>query len=289
MSQSTNNQPKVISRYEFQVNEDLKNAVQVFQNEMRLTRKALAALKPVSASDGLLKAMSVEAVNDDHPELKELGQWVFEGQEECWIHAVADKYGKGFLFKEVPTNSIHMGAYDGLPHKFIGYGFCPDQKINRETVNDVDYLSDDDLNDSVPHIDDVLAQPNWLSDSVPQITQADLQLIFIKNLSTTLIQRMHSMDRFSEDDYEVGGLNIEPWDIVVGQFGDQDCFAVVTGTQSAEDIRCSKIDIILLEKSECRNRIASTGFIYFDTNDTYRTITADEIPLFREALEACYA
>src|SRR5690606_18290900 len=89
--------------------------------------------------------------------------------------------------------------------------------IARETINDVDYLSGNDLDECVPHIDDVLDQPNWLSESVPQITQADMQLIFIKNLSETLIQRMHSMDRFSEDDYAIGGDKLMAWDIVVGK------------------------------------------------------------------------
>ncbi len=318
MSQSTKSQPKLISRYEFQISEDFKNAVQVFQNEMRLTREALVALKPKSASDGLLEAIQAEAANDaPQPELKQLGQWVFEGQDKKWVCAAVNTTGTAYLHN-IDGDWMRFDAGRGLWHsislkyheiKRIDGAFDPSGLakgfVARETVNDVDYLSCegptpkdmptfiaideyDSLSERVPHIDDVLDKPNWLSDSVPQITKADLQLIFIKNLSTTLIQRMHSMDRFSEEDYEVGGLNIEPWDIVFGQYCEQDCFAVVMGTQSAEDIGCSKIDIVLLEKSESRDKIASTSFIYFDTNDTYRTITSDEIGLFREALEACY-
>lgn len=76
--------------------------------------------------------------------------------------------------------------------------------IDRETVNDVDYLSTS-LDESVPYVDNAVDRNDWLSESVPQITDADMQLIFIKNLSEVLIQRMHSMDRFSHDDYTIGG------------------------------------------------------------------------------------
>lgn len=161
--------------------------------------------------------------------------------------------------------------------------------INRETVNDVDYLSGSDLDECVPHIDDVLDQPNWLSESIPQITQADMQLIFIKNLSETLIQRMHSMDRFSEDDYAIGGDKLMAWDIVIGQSYSRPFFGIVFAQQHSSREHLNKVDAVLLEPKGSHGMIAGFANIYFDKNDTYRTITEVELPAFRAALEACYA
>lgn len=178
--------------------------------------------------------------------------------------------------------------------------------LNRETVNDVDYLSCEgpkpsgmptfiaideyeSLAESVPHIDDVLDQPNWLSESVPQITPADMQLILIKNLSETLIQRMHSIDRFSEDDYAIGGDKLMAWDIVIGRAYKSEYFGVVFAQQHSSKEHLNKVDAILLEPKGSHGMIAAFANIYFTNNDTYRTITEDELPAFRAALEACYA
>lgn len=163
--------------------------------------------------------------------------------------------------------------------------------INRETVNDVDYLSGSDLDECVPHIDDVLDQPNWLSESVPQITQADMQLIFIKNLSQTLIQRMHSMDRFSEDDYEIGGDKLMAWDIVVGKpykTKEEDHNVVRFGVISCQSRDSKVLEVLSFNESYCNSRGESLA-VYFSENNTYRTITEAELPAFRAALEACYA
>lgn len=161
--------------------------------------------------------------------------------------------------------------------------------LKRATVNDVDYLSGNDLDECIPHIDDVLAQPNWLSESVPQITQADMQLIFIKNLSECLIQRMHSMDRFSEDDYAIGGNKLMAWDIVIGQAYSKQLFGVVFAQQHSSREHLNKVDVVLLEPKGSHGMIAAFANIYFTDNDTYRTITEAELPAFRAALEACYA
>lgn len=155
--------------------------------------------------------------------------------------------------------------------------------INRETVNDVDYLSGSDLDECVPHIDDVLDQRNWLSESIPQITQADMQLIFIKNLSETLIQRMHSMDRFSEDDYAIGGDKLMAWDIVFDQVSK--FFGVVI---NANDNILSAFFL----KAHCE--MTGGGCAHnFHKNSLLsranRTITEAELPAFRTALEAYYA
>lgn len=163
--------------------------------------------------------------------------------------------------------------------------------INRETVNDVDYLSGNDLDECVPHIDDVLDQPNWLSESVPQITQADMQLIFIKNLSEALIQRMHSMDRFSEDDYAIGGDKLMAWDIVVGKpykTKEEDHNVVRFGVISCQSRDLKVLEVLSFNESYCNSRGESLA-VYFSENNTYRTITEAELPAFRAALEACYA
>lgn len=176
--------------------------------------------------------------------------------------------------------------------------------INRETVNDVDYLSE-----SVPEIQGmdareiIIDEYDWLSESVPQITQADMQLIFIKNLSEVLIQRMHSMNRFSEDDYAIGGDKLMAWDIVIGQrFADvegaseqdhQDEFAIVTGKRKElSSPQHDHFDVLILSKAnvcEESTKIGGWATIYHETNDTYRAITEAELPAFRAALEACYA
>ena len=173
--------------------------------------------------------------------------------------------------------------------------------LKRATINDVDYLSDSDLDESVPTIQDMEAgytildetRNYWQAESVPQITQADMQLIFIKNLSETLIQRMHSMDRFSEDDYHIGGTNLMPWDIVTGEYNDKVVYGVVAGTQVQADRDTNKIDIVRLKPkfliSENHVSIGAITSIYFDSNDSFCTITEAELPAFRAALEACYA
>lgn len=155
--------------------------------------------------------------------------------------------------------------------------------LKRATVNDVDYLSGNDLDECVPHIDDVLDQPNWLSESVPQITQADMQLIFIKNLSETLIQRMHSMDRFSEDDYAIGGDKLMAWDIVFDQVSK--FFGVVI---NANDNILSAFflnDHCEMTGGGCARNFHKNSLL----SRANRTITEAELPAFRTALEAYYA
>lgn len=157
--------------------------------------------------------------------------------------------------------------------------------INRETVNDVEYLSE-----SVPEIQGmdareiIIDEYDWLSESVPQITQADMQLIFIKNLSETLIQRMHSMNRFSEDDYAIGGDKLMAWDIVFNDLGNE--FGIVTGFNKYHQMMVSFF-------KQCANGQTMTGSLNFHLTTmigkNLRTITESELPAFRAALEACYA
>lgn len=285
---------KLITRFEIGFDNESKADIDALKAKIDELTRTLS-VKNDSHGDRLLAAMQAEAANDaPQPELKELGQWVFEGQDEKWVHARTDRYNKAFLYQDTPKIDATGAAY-GCPYKFIGYGFLPNMAIDRQPVNDVDYLSGNDLDECVPHIDDVLDQPNWLSESVPQITQADMQLIFIKNLSETLIQRMHSMDRFSEDDYAIGGDKLMAWDIVIGKnsFNDKrPNFAIVIATSNIEHSDKSSFGIADLTSCFSLNQFIHTGqYVKISVwhNETYRTITEDELPAFRAALEACYA
>ena len=154
--------------------------------------------------------------------------------------------------------------------------------INRETVNDVDYLSE-----SVPEIQGmdareiIIDEYGWLSESVPQITQADMQLIFIKNLSECLIQRMHSMNRFSEDDYAIGGDKLMAWDILI--YEPLNSYAVLIDNRQKPKIA----DLLFFwdtgAAADANWNTDSGAFAML------RTITEAELPAFRAALEACYA
>ena len=203
-------------------------------------------IKETLRPDGLLKAMQAEAANDSNG----VAPTHYEAQLHCgWVsHFDVD------LLK--PT-------------------------INRETVNDVDYLSGNDLDECVPHIDDVLDQPNWLSESVPQITQADMQLIFIKNLSEVLIQRMHSMNRFSEDDYAIGGDKLMAWDILI--YEPLNSYAVLIDNRQKPKIADLLVFWDTGAAADANWNTDSDAFA------TLRTITEAELPVFRAALEACYA
>ncbi|PLT21533.1 hypothetical protein [Psychrobacter sp. MES7-P7E] len=153
--------------------------------------------------------------------------------------------------------------------------------LNLSTVNDVDYLSGSGLEECVPRIDDVLDQPNWLSESAPQITQADMQLIFIKNLSECLVQRMHSMDRFSEDDYAIGGDKLMAWDILI--YEPLNSYAVLIDNRQKPKIADLLVFWNTGAAADANWNTDSGAFA------TLRTITEAELPAFRAALEACYA
>lgn len=215
-------------------------------NQIKEILRPEGLLKEMPPPDGLLKAMQAEAANDSNG--------VAPIHYEAQLHGGWVRHFDVDLLK--PT-------------------------INRETVNDVDYLSGSDLDECVPHIDDVLDQPNWLSESVPQITQADMQLIFIKNLSETLIQRMHSMDRFSDDDYAIGGNKLMAWDVLI--YEPLDAYAVLMRGPGQINVA----DLLLIRDG---GPMADAGWnTTSEAFATLRTITEAELPAFRAALEACYA
>ncbi|MEK6198983.1 MAG: hypothetical protein N2B60_02020 [Psychrobacter sp.] len=310
--------PKLISRFEIGFDNETKVEIDALKNKLDEVTRALSA-KNNSHGDGLLAAIQAEAANDaPQPEFKCLGQWVFEGVDDKYQSAAMDKDGKVYIY-ECALNDLNKNTDNGHCYWWpsVGVGaiyVCTmsdgsnweHYAIQRETVNDVDYLSYeapkthgmptfigideyDSLSECVPHIDDAIDQSDWLSESAPQITQADMQLIFINNLSAVLIQRMHSMNRFSHDDYTIGGDKLMPWDIVIGQSYSKPLFGIVFAQQHSSREHLNKVDAVLLEPKGSHGMIAGLANIYFDKNDTYRTITEAELPTFRAALEACYA
>ena len=259
---------------------------------------------PRSITGGLLAAMAGEAANDaPQPELKTLGQWVFEGHDERLVTAFINANGVcrltnvpiGHLVVDDKHWRMDSDKIKDNPNYFwvdLGGDFDnSDWRVSatrRQPFNDVDYLSTS-LDESVPYIDNAVEQNYWLSPSVPKITDADMQLIFIKNLSEVLIQRMHSMDRFSEDDYAVGGNALEAWDILVNLNGD---FGIAIGSLvHHESSLLNRVRIARFHKSQCTtftSKIVCSDWRDEDQN-TWHTITEAELPAFRAALEACYA
>lgn len=281
---------KLITRFEIGFDNETKADIDALKAKIDKLTRALS-VKNDSHGDRLLAVMQAEAANDaPQPELKQLGQWVFEGQSAAkWLSASVDAYGDAFLstclsggleINKAQDCLIPKCSWSGHERKYIGHGFdatdWSNSTINRQPVNDVDYLSSD-LDECVPHIDDVLDR----SESIPQITQADMQLIFIKNLSETLIQRMHSMDRFSDDDYAIGGNKLMAWDILI--YEPLNSYAVLVDNRQKPKIA----DLLVFWDTG-----AAADASWNTDSDAFailRTITEAELPAFRAALEACYA
>lgn len=255
---------------------------------------------------GLLAAMAasdtVEPEPEPEPALQQLGQWAFEGCDEKWQSAAINDDGQAyrhnlpltFLYKHKGVwISDCFGRHESelIPGKFDLANSL--RAVQRDTINDVDYLTDSDSeHDIAPPFEPELrgmAATLAVAKDMAMPSKDNLQSLFIKNLAELLIQRMHSLNRFSEDDYEVCGSQFEHWDIVVGQYINEDCFAVVTGTLAADNINCSHIDVVILSNSDRPNKVADKSLVYFYRNDSFRTIRQDELQDFRAALEACYA
>lgn len=281
----------------------LKSSLDAITGTLGLPSALLGSTKP---NGGLLDAMG-EAANDAPefaPEFLELGQWVFEGQDEKWHSAAVNSDGRAYLHnmpkKKMFFNHDSYGwcakRFDRHEMKLIDGLFNPSGFtclfIERETVNDVDYLSE-----TVPEIQgmeaseiiidelgrDYSPNSNCLHAVVPQITQADMQLIFIKNLSDILIQRMHSMGRFSENGYHVGGEKLMPWDIVYDMGADR--FGFVTASQKEHIAAC------FLKPLSTHSKLGEAACFHNNSllGQALRTITEDEVSNFCGVLEAYYA
>tara|TARA_R110000751_G_scaffold57683_3_gene122276 strand:- start:3363 stop:4310 length:948 start_codon:yes stop_codon:yes gene_type:complete len=300
-----------------QPSDELVTLITGHRDELAHTRAAIELrhrmserIRSRNITGGLLAAMAGEAANDaPESELLQLGQWVFEGQDEKWKSAALNSDGRAFRHN-LPSSHVyfHKGVWRSncfdqheielIDGAFDTSDFLPIQ-IDRETVNDIDYLSE-----TVPEIQGMEASDiiidelgrdyshnsNCLSAVVPQITQADMQLIFIKNLSDVLIQRMHSMDRFSEDGHSVDCNEFKAWDIVVNKANDKPHYAVVCGfgVINSDEV-AQKISLIKVTPWDSRDGHCQGGeWAIFGQKSNWRTITEAELPAFRAALEACY-
>ena len=276
---------------------ELKDKLDAITGSLGVPSALLGSTKP---NGGLLVAMS-EAANDaPESELLQLGQWVFEGQDEKWKSAALNSDGRAFRHN-LPSSHVyfHKGVWRSncfdqheielIDGAFDTSDFLPIQ-IDRETVNDVDYLSETtpemqgmDACDII--IDEVgrnySSNSNCLGAVVPQITQADMQHIFIKNLSEVLIQRMHSMDRFSTHDYTIGADKLMPWDIVFDRGAK--AFGVITNTHAD-----STVSAVFFPKRDMG--LGNNNFHILSLKGMVtQTITEAQLTEFRAALEACYA
>lgn len=131
--------------------------------------------------------------------------------------------------------------------------------------NDVDYLSDTPTDDdTAPEV--LIFNDDELAAVYPKITPADRHHLFIKNLADVVIQRMHSMDRFSSPDKLLLGRDLKKWDALVS----------IDSDASADKV---------FSIAGCSAYGRSSTFF----KPQHRTITQAEIPAFLAGLEASYA
>lgn len=128
----------------------------------------------------------------------------------------------------------------------------------------------------------------------PAPSTAQLNTLFNHKLFESLAWRMQHADRFSTDDHQIKGTDIQVWDIVIGKYNDYvgDQFAIVVATSKTTN-DCDHCEIMQL--SQYNNsfsgfiQVCDAYSIYFRRNDSYRTITEYELADFLAALEAIYA
>lgn len=252
--------------------------------------QALKDHKPISQADSLLKALQAEAANDSNKtELKQLDQSVFDGLEEKWRWAAVSSVGMPFVYDYKPTGNRVRFSDDAAQQKIKAgkvmrideYGYdttdWQNSLIERESVNDVDYLSErKDFESSVLSDEDM----NGV-DAALTLSTDDLEHIFIQNLSNLLIQRMHSLERFSAPDQKIGIKDIKTWDLVFDKVAEQ--FGLIVDGPD-EDWGAS----IVLPSG----RLFRGTSVNFHTNSlrgrAMRTITEDELGKCRKAMEAAH-
>lgn len=124
--------------------------------------------------------------------------------------------------------------------------------------------------------------------------------IFNQKMYEALVWKMQQAKRFSDDNHEIRGSNIDLWEIVVGvRFAgldgaehDKPIFGVVTAKSSSRDGGSDAMDIMVLDEALVTDMhvfIGSHSCIYFERNNTFRTISIEELPEFWKAMEASYA
>lgn len=249
--------------------------------------QALKDHKPISQADSLLKAIQAEAANDSNKtELMQLGQWVFEGCDPKWQSAAINGDGRAFKHN-LPLSLIHHrnGLWvsdcfaeheiEDIPGVFDISNSL--RAIQRQPVNDVDYLSErKDFESSVLSDEDMNDVDAALTLSIE-----DLERVFIQNLSNLLIQRMHSLERFSAPDQKIGIKDIKTWDLVFDKVAEQ--FGLIVDGPD-EDWGAS----IVLPSG----RLFRGTSVNFHTNSlrgrAMRTITEDELGKCRKAMEAAH-
>ena len=122
---------------------------------------------------------------------------------------------------------------------------------------------------------------------------------FVKSLSDVLIDRMYKLDRFSDDEHEIRGNSIKQWDIVAGatyhefddvSFKDEIEYAVVVKVGQKGDELHQLLQILRLCPNQ-ENGIdeGAVTYVFLNTNNTFRTIRANELPQFYAAMEAAHA
>ena len=274
MSHSTNT-PKVISTFHIELSAAFKAVLDAHAIEMTKTQEAIASFKATMITGHLLDAIQPDKdENVAEPELQKIGQWVFEGQPEYIKSAGLDKNGQLYLSNGDKTE-LAAGMVEGIFKGTKKYWKCipgnfdaanwQNSAINRETVNDVDYLSDTPTDDdTAPEV--LIFSDEELAAACLGFAPADRHHLFIKNLADVVIQRMHSMDRFSSPDKLLLGRDLKKWDALVS----------IDSDASADKV---------FSIAGCSAYGRSSTFF----KPQHRTITQAEIPAFLAGLEASYA
>lgn len=128
----------------------------------------------------------------------------------------------------------------------------------------------------------------------PAPSAAQLNTLFNHKLLEALAWRMQHAERFSTDDHQIKGTDIQVWDIVIGEYNDyvgtQFAIVVATGKTTNDCDHCE-----IMQLSQYNNsfsgfiQVCDACSIYFKRNNSYRTITEYELAGFWAALEATHA
>lgn len=152
------------------------------------------------------------------------------------------------------------------------------EAANDSNKNDVAYLSERrDFESSVLSDEDMNDVDAALTLSIE-----DLERVFIQNLSNLLIQRMHSLERFSAPDQKIGINGIKTWDLVFDKVAER--FSLIVDGPDED-----WVSSIVFPSG----RFFGGTSVHFHTNSfrghAMRTITEDELEKCRKAMEATHA